>query len=123
MFYCLREARANIAAAGNNETLVRFVQASQFSHNRPDIALCCDEEHFIVSFDHGGALGHDCPVATENCRNPCIDGWHVGAKEANFLPDQRSAIIGLDRHELCFAIGKVQHLQRAWQINQALDVE
>ena len=114
----------------NNPAYVDLVQGGeidiaispQLAHHRPDVGLGGDEEHFVVSFDHGIAMRLDRPVATEDRRHPGVDVGHVCADLAQLLADQGAAIVGLDRYQLRLAFGEVDHLQRAGVLDQALDV-
>ena len=86
------------------------------------MALGGDEEDFVVSLDHGIALGQDGPVAAEDRRHTGVDVRHVGAQLAQLLAHQRSAVVGAHCHQLGFALGKVEHLQGAGVFDQALDI-
>ncbi len=118
----LRQPVADVAAAGDQHPLVVVLEAAQLAHHRADVVLGGDEEHFVIGFDDGVALGNDRPVAAEDRRNPGVHVGHVLAQLAQLVAHQRAAVIGAHRHQLHAAGGEVDHLQGAGVLDQPLDV-
>ena len=118
----LGQAFTDVAAAGDDDAFVAVFQAAHLAHHRADMALGGDEEDFVVGLDHRIALGQNRPIATEDRRHTGVDVRHVGAQLAQLLAHQRPAVVGAHRHQLGFALGKVEHLQGAGVFDQALDV-
>jgi hypothetical protein len=54
-----REARADVAAAGEDQSLVGLLQAAEFAHHRADVLRRGDEEDLVVGLDDGVALRLD----------------------------------------------------------------
>src|SRR5690606_32871561 len=122
VFDGLGQALADMAAAGDQDVLVAFVQAAHFAHHRADVGFGGDEEYFVIGLDYGVALGQDRLVAAEYRRYAGVDVGHVRADLAQFLSNQRAAIVGAYGHQLRLAAGEVDHLQRAGNLDQAPDV-
>ena len=109
-------------ATGDDHTLVGFVDTAQLTHHRADVLLRGDEEHFVVCFDHRVAPRGDRAVAAEDGRHAGVDVGHVRADLAQLLAYQRATVVRLHCHQLGLAFCEVDHLQRAWVLDQALDV-
>ena len=118
----LGESVTDVAAAGNQDTLVVVLQPAQFAHYRTDIVLGSDEEDLVVRFDHRVAFGNDGPAATEDGGNPGVHIGHVFAQLAQLVTYQGAAIVGAHRHQLYPATGKVDHLQGAGVLDKPLDI-
>lgn len=114
--------RSPICRPGDDNALVGFVDAAQLAHHGANVLLRGNEEHFVVSFDYRVAPWGDRPVAAEDGRHAGIDVGHVRTNLAQLLADQRATVVSLYRHQLGLAFGEIDHLQRAWVFDQALDV-
>ena len=117
-----REAKPNVAAAGQQHALHGLVHIAQLAHHLADVLAGGDEEDLVVGLDDGGPLGDDRTALAEDGRDPRVDPRHVLAQGAQLLADQRPAVVGLDRDQAHPAAGEVEHLHRARGLHQALDV-
>ncbi len=83
---------------------------------------CRDEEDLVVGLDDGIALGLDRAILAVDGRDACLDLRHVLVQCPQLVPDQRPAVISLDRDEPDASAGEIEHLQGARILDQTQDV-
>jgi hypothetical protein len=68
-----RDARADVAAAGDHDAPDRFQHAAQLAHHRADELGRGQHEDFVAGLDDGVALGIDRLVLAENRGDAGVD--------------------------------------------------
>ena len=116
-----RQTCANITAANQHNTFIRFFETLKFTHHRTDMLRSRNKEDFIPGFDNGGPLRTNRSVVTENRRNTRIDMWHMLAHCRQGITNQRAAVISLHNRQAYFSFRKVHNLQRARVLNQTIN--
>ena len=117
-----RESPPDVAATRQYDPAYRLVELAQLSHHRAAVLLRGDEEHLVVGFDHGVALGNDPDAPTEYRRDPGLDRRHPGRELTQRMTDEGTAVVGLHAHELHPSLGEIQHLQRPGGLDEPVDV-
>ena len=65
-FQLMGQTCANITAADQHNTLIRFFQSLQFAHDRADMLRGGNKEDFIPGLDNGRTLRADGAIVAEN---------------------------------------------------------
>ena len=94
----------------------------QFGHHGADVTGGGDEEHLVIRFDDGGALGADGAALAEDGGHPGLDVRHVIPQGGEGIAHQRAAVVGLDGHQTHLATSKVNYLQRARILDEATHI-
>lgn len=80
------EAGTDIAATDDHDATVGALEALQLGHHGADVTGGGDEEHLVIRFDDGGALGADGAALAEDGGHPGLDVWHVIRRVERALP-------------------------------------
>src|SRR5690606_26933237 len=98
-FQLLRQMKANIAAAGDQDALVRLFPRLQFAHHVADMLAGGNEKDLVAFFNDGISLGNDGAVLAVDGRNPGIHMGQVLAQIGQLVSDQRAPRHGFDAHQ------------------------
>nr|VUD28812.1 Uncharacterised protein [Raoultella sp. NCTC 9187] len=116
------QTRTDISAANQHDALVGFLQALQLAHHGTNMLRCGNKEYFIAGFNNGRTLGANRAIVAENSRHTGVDMRHVFTHCRERVAYQRTTVVGFNNRQTYFPFGKVYDLQRAWILNQAVNI-
>ena len=117
-----REIEADVAAAGDHDLARRLVELAHLAQHGAYVFARGDEEHLVAFLDDGVAVGDDALAAAVDRDDAALDVRDVLRQVAQRMADERAAAIRARRDEAHFAVGELEHLQRAGEVDQLRDV-
>ena len=87
----LREAEADVAAAGDDDAPHRIFVFAHLAHDAADVVARGEEEHLIAVFDDRVAVGRDAAAVAVDRHDARLDLRQVLAQLAQLLADEQAA--------------------------------